>query len=601
MTPTKNLPAMTGEVMTGGKAGAGGASIRPHHTTAQPRTQEAIYSSVPAELKTYRQWVAWNLVDDRKRPVNPVTGFYAAVDDPSTWGTFQQAIDRAKRDRLAGVGFVFTELDPYCGVDLDKCIVNGELTNKAQAIVNELCSYSERSQSGLGAHVIVKAKFGPGRKASDVEVYDRGRFFVVTGQALPDCPATIEPRQDELDQLKAVVFGNRKPSQPTRAAQPTNLDDWRILELARNAGNGAKFDRLWSGNASGYGSSSEADLALCAMLGFWVGGDEQRIDAMFRQSGLYRDKWLERHSHDGRTYGQMTIGKALEGLTEFYRPPVCNHDHEPEPVDWEPTPGDWQQCRHCAAWWHRLAHDGRFIAYHRYCGNKSCPVFQKIRTRRYLSPALGWGNVYMVEMDDRDYRSIRDLVDGDYIAAPQPSGRTVLATEKPTPYSVSMPVQLALEALGTAIEAIPADKRIRRRQGKRQRPTGAALPRDKSLDGRLRPGELKIIREALGAVGVKLLPFRAALRSAEPLTTDQTAYVKTVIDALQRQPWGKVSSIDTLPLETHTVPTDAPLPFVPLPEQAAWPDMTETQRRLARLRLHGDTNHASIAREVHRM
>ena len=560
-SPTKAQPAIG--KMTGGKTGnratvQSGTSIQHNRPASQEATWIDPYPSIPAELKARPQWAA---ATRDKVPVNPRTGGNAQPNNPATWGTYRQAVTRAQSDGLLGVGYIFTEDDPYTCADLDKCVTDGVPTDRAQALIDGLYSYSEYSQSRTGVHVIVRATLpgNRGRKGSGVELYNHRRFMIFTGAALPDCPATIEPRQDELDQLKAVVFGNRKPSQPTRAAQPTNLDDWRILELARNAGNGAKFDRLWSGNASGYGSSSEADLALCAMLGFWLGGDEHRIDAMFKQSALYRDKWLERHSHDGRTYGQMTIGKALEGLTDFYHPPVCGHDHErePQPVDWEPTPGDWQQCRHCAAWWHRLAHDGRFIAYHRYCGNKSCPVFQKIRTRRYLSPALGWGNVYITELDDRDYRSIRDLVDGDYIAAPQASGRTVLASESPTPYSVSMPVQLALEALGTAIDAIPADKRIRRRQGKRQRPTGAALPRDKSLDGRLRPGELKIIREALGAVGVKLLPFRAALRSAEPLTTEQTAYVKTVIDALQRQPWGKVSSIDTLPLETHTVPIDA--------------------------------------------
>jgi hypothetical protein len=44
------------------------------------------------------------------------------------------------------------------------------------------------------------------------------------------------------------------------------------------------------------------------------------MDRLFRQSGLYRPKWDERHFGDGRTYGQATIMKALDGNSEFYNP-----------------------------------------------------------------------------------------------------------------------------------------------------------------------------------------------------------------------------------------------------------------------------------------
>src|SRR5215218_6627247 len=71
-------------------------------------------------------------------------------------------------------------------------------------------------------------------------------------------------------------------------------------------------------DTSDYASGSEADLALCSRLAFWTSGDSDRIDKLFRQSGLYRPKWDERHYGDGRTYGQATIEKALEGATEFY-------------------------------------------------------------------------------------------------------------------------------------------------------------------------------------------------------------------------------------------------------------------------------------------
>jgi hypothetical protein len=51
---------------------------------------------------------------------------------------------------------------------------------------------------------------------------------------------------------------------------------------------------------------------------FWTGGDPSRVDELFRQSGLYRPKWDERHYGDGKTYGEVTIEKAFEDATEFY-------------------------------------------------------------------------------------------------------------------------------------------------------------------------------------------------------------------------------------------------------------------------------------------
>jgi primase-polymerase (primpol)-like protein len=57
--------------------------------------------------------------------------------------------------------------------------------------------------------------------------------------------------------------------------------------------NGTNFPRLWAGNISPYPSWSEATLALCGMLAFWTRGDAERVDHLFRKSGLMRDKWDE--------------------------------------------------------------------------------------------------------------------------------------------------------------------------------------------------------------------------------------------------------------------------------------------------------------------
>ena len=97
-----------------------------------------------------------------------------------------------------------------------------------------------------------------------------------------------------------------------------DLSDRELLEKARDADNGDRFDALWRGDTAGYPSHSEADMALCNLLAFWTGGDRQRMDRLFRESGLMRDKWDEDRGAD--TYGERTIEAALDATTDYYDP-----------------------------------------------------------------------------------------------------------------------------------------------------------------------------------------------------------------------------------------------------------------------------------------
>jgi primase-polymerase (primpol)-like protein len=98
------------------------------------------------------------------------------------------------------------------------------------------------------------------------------------------------------------------------------LEDGDLLQKAKTAANGEKFEQLWRGSTSGYESHSEADMALCSLLAFWTGGDERQVDRLFRDSGLMREKWDEVHFADGSTYGEKTIERAIAGTSEFYEP-----------------------------------------------------------------------------------------------------------------------------------------------------------------------------------------------------------------------------------------------------------------------------------------
>ena len=286
------------------------------------------YAAIPDELKSLPNWVCWKAVPDkashsgvRKIPVNAVTEAEAKSNDPNTWTDFQTAVSASVH--FAGIGFMFGN-SPFFGVDLDDMpedledYQNGGADNRIAEFVHELQSYAEYSQSGNGIHIICRGTLPNGaRHKKPVEMYETGRFFVMTGnpcsqyKAITDCTDSIKP-------LHAKYLGGGREPAP-RVTHQVNLASVNdIINAAENAKNGDKFRRLYGGDWSDYTSASEGDMALCNMLAFWTGCDTDKMDAIFRQSGLMRDKWDERHG--ANTYGAITIRKAIAGCTQSYSP-----------------------------------------------------------------------------------------------------------------------------------------------------------------------------------------------------------------------------------------------------------------------------------------
>jgi len=270
-----------------------------------------MYDNIPIELQELPQWVCWQLVErggkPTKIPINPHTGAAASSTNPETWGTFGCVTKLA--DRFSGIGFVFTANDPYCGIDMDGHI-DGEL-------VGYIHSYTERSQSGKGAHIICRAKLpDEGRRNDKYEIYDRGRYFVMTGDVIGQ-HAEIADAQTKVDVFVDHVFGPAKPKskpQPKRAKKLPSKTD--VIDRIMASQQADKFKQLWSGDISGWGSHSEADAALLSILRFWTGGDKQQSLALFGQSKLAeRDKWA-REDYQERTWQNIDYGEVYNDLSE---------------------------------------------------------------------------------------------------------------------------------------------------------------------------------------------------------------------------------------------------------------------------------------------
>lgn len=294
---------------------------------------------IPDKLKEINHWVCWKYEDHGKPkldkvPKNPRTGHNAKSNDPTTWHSFGEAIQAKEKYNFDGIGLMLDHKKlPLVGIDLDNCVDNDTVKPWAREIVSTIASFTQISPSGTGLRTFALGDLPEtGRKKGDVEMYIAGRFLTVTDNHLEGTPLTVEDRADQILAVHQRVFGKPKPKEVTTLseAQPITLADNELLQVAFNASNGTEIKKLWDGDKNGYKSHSEADQALCNHLAFYCGRDSDRIDQLFRKSGLYRKKWDRRHCANGNTYGQVTIQKAIEGTTEVYSP---NGTHNLDELD----------------------------------------------------------------------------------------------------------------------------------------------------------------------------------------------------------------------------------------------------------------------------
>jgi putative DNA primase/helicase len=316
-------------------------------TLPRPEPLPVILDQISSALTIKNNWVLWCYVWKEgtkgkpgkwdKPPYQP-NGKHASSTAEHTWSSFKTVEEVYKGGlnlpvddphHYDGVGFVphtvgKADLQLVFG-DLDKCRdkETGAISSEAMEDLKSINSYCELSPSGTGLRFVAYGAppFPPkqnGRKKGRIELYQGGHYLTITGQRLPEFPATIEKRPEELNAFYAKYFGKPTPDkpeeEPTHAQDRPNgtrLTDDQVIALASQAHNSPKFLSLMCGCSDGYPSLSEADLALCQLIAFYT-PDPAQIDRIFRRSKLCREKW------DREDYQERTIRMALERTTEHY-------------------------------------------------------------------------------------------------------------------------------------------------------------------------------------------------------------------------------------------------------------------------------------------
>lgn len=318
-----------------------------------------------AAMGAYRQFIVYVSQPSRTRPGKQDkypcdfrSGRVVSAHDPAFWTDHATAIAAAAQFGGAyGVGFVFTEADPFWFLDLDGCLLpdGSDWSPLAKSLCGAFAGAAvEVSQSGRGLHI-----FGSGRpplhgcknEAYGLEFYHAGRFVALTGTSASGNAAA------DFTHLLPSLVANYFPPDAVQSLEQGWTEgpcaEWRGPadddELIRRAlrsqstasafGGRASFADLWTGNLEAlqrcypdpvraYDASS-ADAALAQHLAFWTGKDCERMQRLMGKSALVRDKW-EREDYLPRTI-LGAVARQFEVLTDKAPEPLAGAPDSPAP------------------------------------------------------------------------------------------------------------------------------------------------------------------------------------------------------------------------------------------------------------------------------
>ncbi len=291
------------------------------------------------------QFILWKSVPDMppKKPRKVPCDVTGAATDPHDKTKFMDYETAATVAAGAGlnIGFVLTKEDPYFLFDLDdvRNPVTGDYTDIAQAAAALFPGAAmEVSYSQTGMHIYGRCDAERLRtkkrkwQNNQFEFYTEGRFVALGHGAVGDINIDWTQQLDGLIPTRDVADLEAGQDGPVPEYTGTNWSDEELVQkmlagggsMAVQFGDKASVRDLWTCDvaklAAHFPSAtgdlfdrSNADAALMSHLAFWCGKDYQRMDKLFRASGLFRDKYDKRPD-----YRQNTITGAISGCRNVY-------------------------------------------------------------------------------------------------------------------------------------------------------------------------------------------------------------------------------------------------------------------------------------------
>lgn len=291
------------------------------------------YENIPSELKQEKRWCLYKMIQrngkNTKLPLMP-NGKPAKSNDKTTWNSYEDCIAALNRNIGDGLGFMLG--DGYIGIDIDKVsdevfeyMQNKNANSMTANFLREISTYAEISPSKTGLHFIGKGKVpGERKRYKNLEIYDKDRFFTVTGNVIKDrdrnkvinIDSELNPLYERyMSKTNAIISENKRS--PTVTSYKGDQD---ILEKLFDRGyfsyTGEDLRQIYYGNYEIYfNSQSEADFFILQRLLYYTGNVEMAISFM-ENSGLKREKWYKKRA--GTDYIHYIANKAISSMNRFY-------------------------------------------------------------------------------------------------------------------------------------------------------------------------------------------------------------------------------------------------------------------------------------------
>src|ERR1035441_6025336 len=99
------------------------------------------YRRIPASLQAKRIWLPFKSSPRPAGGANKIPhnrqGRPAKYTDPSTWMSYEAAVQQRLRHGYAGIGIVLSEELGIIGIDFDHCIQDGELNPEIEPLLSK--------------------------------------------------------------------------------------------------------------------------------------------------------------------------------------------------------------------------------------------------------------------------------------------------------------------------------------------------------------------------------------------------------------------------------------------------------------------------------
>ena len=291
------------------------------------------YENIPDELKREKRWCLYKIIQrdgkNTKLPLMP-NGKPAKSNDKTTWNSYEDCIAALNRNIVDGLGFMLG--DGYIGIDIDKVsddIMAYSMDYHAKSMIADflrgISTYAEISPSKTGLHFIGKGEVpGERKRCKNLEIYDKDRFFTVTGNVLKDrnrnkvinIDSELKPLYEKY-MPKINVINSENKRNPTVTSYNGEQD---VLEKLFDRGyfsyTGEDLRRIYYGNYERYfNSQSEADFFMLGRLIYYT-SDTQKAISLMENSGLKREKWYKRRGNTD--YIHYIADKAISSINQFY-------------------------------------------------------------------------------------------------------------------------------------------------------------------------------------------------------------------------------------------------------------------------------------------